>query len=60
MQVIYRVILTTRTCPELWVEFNNPEQATRFADSAAVSNVESTEGNINVRIELLQVRREDG
>lgn len=56
MQVIYRVVLTSRTKHDLWFEFNNPEQATKFADAAMVSNVESPEGPVDVRIELLQLR----
>lgn len=56
MQVIYRVVLSTRTKQDAWFEFNNPEQAMKFADAAMVSNVESPEGPVDVRIELLQLR----
>lgn len=59
MTVIYRVIITTRTGHEAWFEFNNPEQAMKFADNAMISNVDSIDGPVFVKIELLEVRRVD-
>lgn len=53
MQIIYRVILKIKYNIAFF-DFNNIEQACKFADAAKVTNVESEDGMVNVTIELIR------
>lgn len=52
MQVIYRVKLHF-DCHVAFFDFNNFEQACKFADAAKISNVESHGERVTVTIDLL-------
>lgn len=53
MQIIYRVIIKIKY-NRAFFEFNNIEQACKFADAAKVTNVDGEDGKARVTIELIR------
>lgn len=56
--IIYRVILKIKYNIAFF-DFNNIEQACKFADAAMVTNVESEDGKVHVTIELIHPEEKD-
>ncbi len=53
MQIIYRVTLKIKY-NRAFFDFNNIEQACKFADAAKVTNVDGEDGKVRVTIELIR------